>query len=132
MRRFLPLLLILIIISPLSASRLRVGLYSDVPDFISGYVDDVISISFSRRVSSPLLDKINYERDLRKFENDIERKKHDALKKDNTYEDEETFTYKNWYEEEVEFVKLSHNSKYEELVRKGDQSALEYLSIASD
>lgn len=129
MRRYLPLLLILFVIFPLSASRLRVGLYTDVPDFLSGYVDDVCALSFSRRVSSFLLDKVNYDRDKRAYENRIDRERHQAALNGREYKVNDNFTYTDWYRDEVEFVSLTHDERYDELVKKGNLSALEYLTI---
>ncbi len=131
MRRFLPLLVLLLMIFPLSASELRVGIYRAVPDFLYTYVGDVVALSFSRRVSSPLLDQVNYSREEREFLDKKESEMHQAISKEKTYTDKGDFEYTNWYGKDVTFVQIERSDEMDAFLDERNMSALEYLALSN-
>ncbi|MBR1918114.1 MAG: hypothetical protein IJ831_00650 [Spirochaetales bacterium] len=130
MRRLLPLLILSAILIPLSASPLRVGIYRDVPEFLSNYTGDVAALSFSRRVSSLALDGVNYSRDEREFMDSREEELHRSLSKEMTYKEKSSFEYTAWYRSPVEFIELGRSDVLDEYLLRRDGTALEYLTLS--
>ena len=114
-----------------SASELRVGIYRDVPVFLSNYTGDVVALSFSRRVSSASLDEINYSREEREFLDKRDEAIHQALSKENTYKDTSKFEYTSWWKNPVGFVQIERSDVLDEYLERRDRNALEYLAISN-